>query len=339
MLEQAVREKPADAAALKELAAAYAAVEDPRAEETYRRAIAAAPGDLPLRVALAEFLWRVRKFDRGNEEMESVILLAPDNPRLKAHYGVNLAGQGRFVQAAENLDAARRGGFDDADVLYYLGSALWETGRLEEAANRLREAVAKAPRRVSARHRLGRLLLFQGKSSAAVAELARATQLDPQSAEVLLDYGRALEASEDTPRAEAAYRRALELEPGASLGHYLLGALLARAGRREEAEGHIAVYRKAFEKQQQERLRSGSRQAEINLGWTELAGGLLEEALAQFRRHPEDVEALRGAAQALSRLGRHEEAVRTLEHALLVEPENRQLRYELDKEREKGEDR
>jgi tetratricopeptide (TPR) repeat protein len=327
---------PADPAEVHRLAASYAAVDDPRASETYEKAIAAAPGDFPLRVEFAEFLWHSGERDRGNKQMDRVILLAPENPKLRAHYGVNLAEQGRFVAATEQLEAARRGGFDGPDVLFYLGSALWETGRLDEAAARLTEAVVKAPNMVSARHRLGRLLIFQGKPAAAVTELSRAAELEPGSAEILLDLGRALEASAEAAKAEAAYRRALEIQSDVPLAHYLLGTLLARSGKRDEAAEHIARYQRAFEKEQENRFRSGSRQAELNLGWTRLKEKRFEEALAQFGRHPDDVESLRGAAQALSSLGRHAEAVRTLERALLLDPDNRPLRYALDRERERS---
>ncbi len=331
----AAREWPSGAAELVKLAGQYAEVEDPRAAEAYDRAIAAAPGNLPLRVEFAEFLWHIRELDRGNSQMEAVIRLAPDNLKLKAHYGANLAAQGKYQQASEQLEAARRGGFDNADVLFYLGSALWETGQLDLAATRLREAAAKAPQKAAIRHRLGRLLIFQGQPAAAVTELSRASELDPASADVLLDLGRALEASRDVPKAEAAYRRALEIDPERSLGHYLLGTLLARSGRREEAAEHIAHYRRAFQDEQEQRFRAGSRQAELNLGWTKLKEKRYEEALAQFGRHPNDAEALRGASQALSALGRHPEAVQALERAVALDPENAALRYALDRERER----
>ena len=316
-------------------ARALAQAGDPRAAAAYERAIAAAPRNLPLRVEFADYLWRTGERDRGNEQMEAVIRIAPEQPQLKAHYGANLAAQGRFVQAAEQLEAALKGGFDNANVLYYLGSVLWETGRLDEAAERLRQAVEKDPKKIAAHHRLGRLLIFQGKPALAAAELSRAAELDPSSVEVLLDLGRAQEAMGETARAEASYRRALELGPDVPLAHYVLGTLLARTSRRGEAAEHIAVYRRAFQSDQEERFRSGARQAELNLGWTELKKNRHERALAQFRRHPDDVEALRGAAQALSALGRHEEAVRALERALLRDSENRALRFELDREREK----
>jgi tetratricopeptide (TPR) repeat protein len=327
---------PDQTVSLKSLASAYAASGDPRARETYERALAESPRDLPLRVEFAEYLWRSGEPDLGNDQMEQVIRLAPDNPRLKAHYGANLAGQKKYGKAVEQLDAARRGGFDDPNVLLFLGSALWEIGRLDEAKERLTEAAARAPERAAPRHRLGRLLLLQGDPAGAAAELLRATQLDPDSAEIAIDLGRALEASGDSAGAERAYRQALAHEPAPPLAHYRLGTLLARTGRREEAGRHLALYKESFEREQSQQFRSRSRQAELNLGRALLSDRRFGEALAQFDRLPDDPEALLGAARALSGLGRNAEAVRKLERALERDPGNSALRSELDAARERA---
>jgi Flp pilus assembly protein TadD len=321
---------------LKSLASSYAASGDPRAAETYGRAIAETPADLPLRVEFAEYLWRTGRTDAGNAQMDEVIRRAPDNPRLNAHYGVNLAAQRDYGRAVEHLQAALRGGFDDAKVLLFLGSALWEIGRLDEAKVRLKEAVAKAPDDAASRHRLGRLLLLRGEVAAAAIELERAAQLDSGSGEIAVDLGRVREASGDSAGAESAYRRALARDPAPPLAHYLLGTLLARTGRRDEAARHIALYRESFERDQQQQFRSRSRQAELNLARARLSEGRFADALTQFERHPDDPEALRGAAQALSGLGRHTDAVKKLERAVELDPKDSALRYELDAARERA---
>ena len=182
---------------------------------------------------------------------------------------------------------------------------------------------------------MGKLLLLQGKPAAAAAELQRAAELNPESAAIALDLGRALEASGDLPRAEKVYRRALDLEDAPTLAHYLLGTLLGREGRREEAAKHIAFYQEAFPREQDQRFRAGSRQVELYRGEALLKEKRFEEALAQFQRHPDDVEALRGCARALAGLGRYEDAARALERALLLDPNNRALRYQLDRMRER----
>jgi tetratricopeptide (TPR) repeat protein len=331
--ERALRIHPGDAAALAGLALAYATLNDPRTDQTYRKAIAADPRRLRLSVELADYLWRERQYDAGNARIEKVLREMPDNTELRVYYGVNLADQRRYVDAAKQFDEARRRGLATAEVLLYLGSALREAGRLEEATTRLREAVALAPDRAAPHQSLGRVLLFRGQPAEAAAELERAARLDPSSALIAIDLGRAYEASGKTAQAEAAYRRALELQPDLALTHYTLGTLLARAGQREEAAAEIALYQEYFQKVQDERHRSSSRQVELNLGWTELQAGRPNEALAQFSRYPNDVEGMIGAAESLSKLGRHDEAVRTLERARLLDPESRSLAWELDRER------
>ncbi len=333
--ERALALRPADPAGLRGLAAAYAALSDPRAVEAYERAIVADRRNLPLAVEFVEYLWRARRYDQGNAEMERVLQKVPGNTKLRMHFGLNLAEQGKFQDAVRQFEAARRDGDSSSDLLVYLGSALWETGRLEEATERLREGVARSPSGSDARHRLGRLLLFRGQPAAAVAQLEAAARLAPDSAQVRLDLGRAYEAAGRTSEAETAYRKALELEPDLAVAHYALGTLLARTGKRGEAAAEIARYREYFEKEQRRRYRNASRQAELNLGWTELESGRVEEALGQFSRHSDDAEGLRGMAEALSRLGRHAEAVEKLEGALRLDPESHALRWELDRERER----
>lgn len=332
-LERVTRRGGADPIAMRALAAAYALLEDSRARPLYERLVASEPRNLPLEVEFADYLWRERDFEAGNRVMQEVICRAPDNPRLNAHYGVNLAQQSRFEEAAGELEKALDGGFRHADVYFYLGSALWETGRLDEAAVRLSDAARAAPESVDAHHRLGKLLIVAGRPLEALQELEEAARLDPKSAPIQVDLGRANEESGRVAEAERVYRKALELDPDLAFAHYALGTLLARAGRRQEAEVHIARYRASFEAEQERRHEAGARQAELNLGWTELKNGRPESALKQFRRHPDDPEALRGAAKALSRMGRHAEAARSLAEALKLDPESAVLKYELARER------
>ena len=335
-IEKALELRPGNPEALAALALFYATVSDPRAGGAYEKAIGSDPRNLPLRAEFAEYLWRERRYDRGNAQMDALLRQLPDNTRLRVHYGLALADQRRFADAAKQFDAARRRGDESADLLFYLGSALWEVGRFDEASARLREAASRAPGNAMARHRLGRLLVFRGDAAAAVPELEAAAKLDAKSADVALDLGRAYEAAGRKEDAEAAYRRALELQPDLSVTHYTLGTLLARSGRREEAAREIARYQEFFDKEQASRRSAASRQAEINLGWTELDAGRAESALAHFAKHADDVEALRGAAASLAKLDRHEEAVRSLERALLLEPDNRGLAWELDRERSRS---
>lgn len=330
-LEKAARGSPPDVRALHGLALAYASLDDPRADDAFERVLAAAPGNLEARLDFVKHLWQVRNFDRGNEQMERILRAAPSNAKLRVEYGVNLMDQGHFPHAARELERAWKDGERRSDVAFSLGAALGEAGRFEEGVKWLRQAMA-IDRNLAPHHSLGRLLLFQQKPEEAALELERAAALQPDSAGIQLDLGSAYEAAAKLDKAEAAYREALKFDPTLPAAHYTLGTLLARTGRREEAAQHIAVYRAAFEKQQEATLRGVSRQAELNLGWVELRRGHPARALEQFERYPDDPEALRGAARSLIQLGREAEALQRYERAVALAPEDAGLRYELDRE-------
>ncbi len=99
--------------------------------------------------------------------------------------------------------------------------------------------------------------------------------------------------------------------------------------------GLIGSGQAAYEREQGRRQEETSRAAEINLGWVELRQRRFEKALAQFERHPDDAEALRGAAEALSALKRRREAIAALERALVLKPEDRAISWRLREERGK----
>ncbi len=284
------------------------------------------------RLDFASYLWQVRNFDRGNQEVERVLKSAPADVVVRRKYGLVLIEQGRFEKAAGELEIVWKSGARDYDLAYHFGLALAESGRSDEGVLRLRDAVAAAPDRLAAHHALGRVLYRAQRPEEAVAELERAAALQPDSSEIQLDLGLAYEAAGRLDKAEAAYREALRLDPKMAKAHYTLGTLLARTGRREEGASHAALYQAAFQAQQQATSLGATRKAELNLGWVALQGGQPERALEQFERHPDDPDALRGAARALIRLGRDAEALQKYERAVALAPDDLALRYELERE-------
>jgi Flp pilus assembly protein TadD len=330
-----VAARPRDRDAHGGLAMAYAALSDPRAEKEFQSVLAAAP-EARYCWQYAEYLWRIRDTERGNRQMERALEAAPGDPRLLAAYGMALFEQGRFPEAAGRLKEARAAGETSASLLTRLGSAELENGHFDEAERVLREAVEAAPGEVSARHRLGALLLLVGRPEAARAELARAAELSKGDALPWLDLGRAEEAIGNPDAAEAAYRRALGIQPDLSRALYLLGLLLSRRDRKDEAREEMARYQEANQKEEARRQEETTRRAGINLGWVELRQRKFQDALARFGRYREDPEALRGSAEALLALGRRREAIAALERAFVRAPQDRAIAWRLLEERRKG---
>lgn len=336
--QKALARRPNDLSALHGLAKAYGELLDPRAEETFQRLLRLAPRNPASRVDHARYLWQAGMADggnealleRGNREMERVLGEKPGEAKLRTLYGVSLVDQRRYVKAVEELERALATGPADYETLVFLGGALKALGRFDDAATRYRAAVRTAPDRIAARVALGRLLLLSGRAEEAAAELAKAETSEPGSASIQLDLGRALEAAGRPEQALTAYHRAIEIEPELAPARYSLGTLLARRGKGEEAKEHLALYRRHYEQDQEKKLGMGLRRGKFNLGWVELKAGRPERALPYFEGYPGNTEALRGAAAALSRLGRREEAIRALERAAALVPDDHRLRYELD---------
>jgi Tfp pilus assembly protein PilF len=315
------------------LAQAYGFLGDSRAEQEFATVLNAAPVQPRYRKLYAEYLWNKGEAVRGNREMEKALELAPAAAGVRLEYGMELHAQGRFVDAARELARARKDGAVDPMLLYDLGSAELENGNFPAAERWLKEAIAEAPQNPAPRQILGLVYLVTGRPADARKELQAGAAADPSSAAMQLDLGRATEAVGDLAGAEAAYRRALELSPELYRVHYVLGALLSRQRRTEEAKAEMALYEKAYQAEQARVYREGSLRVELNLGWSLLHRGSLDDALAQFARHPDQLEALRGSAETLSRMGRHAEAVAALERALVLAPEDRTLRYAIARER------
>ncbi|MFP3938698.1 MAG: tetratricopeptide repeat protein, partial [Thermoanaerobaculia bacterium] len=87
----------------------------------------------------------------------------PEAPRLVAALGRSLALADRYGESADVLERAVALGASDARTRFYLGSALWESGRYDEAEAALRRAAEEAAGSGAepvVRQQLGRLLLW-----------------------------------------------------------------------------------------------------------------------------------------------------------------------------------
>ena len=332
-LEKALALQPDAPAPLRALADSYAMAGDPRAADAYGRLIAKNPDDPGLRASLAEFFWASGRSADGNKTMDEALAKFPGNRDLLTRYGRALIEQERFLDGAEKLEAARKAGAQSVALLLLLGDAYRQGGRAEAALEAFTVAARENPASADARARLGRELSRNGAYEKALPELAEAAKLDPRSAEIQLDYGRALESLGRLDEAEAAYRRAVKLAPNLPRGHYDLGRLLVKRGRKAEGDAELAQHRALYERGLQKVSEAESRQAELALALSELHEGKAEAALDRLSPMPESVDVLLARADALSRLNRHAAAIKALERARALAPEDERVARRLAAER------
>jgi tetratricopeptide (TPR) repeat protein len=337
--EAVVAAKPDEIGPLRGLAEAYSAAQDDRAVPVFEKLVKVKPEDPQYRIRLAEHHWTTGNTARGNEVLEEALRALPGQSSLHARYGRALFGQERVVDAVRELTRARDGGATDLPTLSLLCQALWRAGDADAAVEAFTATLKRHPAAASLHEDYGRLLLSLGRPEPALAALEEAVRLRPGQASAHLELGRAYEALGKVSKAEQAYRQAMSLGPQLAAPHYALGSLLTRHGDREEGKRELALYRTLYDRVAAEAQPARARAREIAYGWAELRQGRAEAALTRFAAVPESAEALIGQASALSRLGRHQDAIRVLERAKELEPESPWVQNLLASERFRADER
>jgi len=182
---------------------------------------------------------------------------------------------------------------------------LEQSGRMEEAAEQLRLALADDPSLAQAHVNLMILFGKAGNFDQAQSHYEAAVELGESGAELHYNYGVVQFLREDYAAAEKAFRRALEANPRHAGSLHNLAQMLEGAGRMAEAERR---YRQALA------ARPGYRLAHFNLGRLLVGLGRTGEAVEQIKKsiEPRDErspEFLQGLAGAYA-LGGNREAAR-----------------------------
>lgn len=265
--------------------------------------------------------------------LERAVEAAPDSPEGHALLGRALALDDRYLAAEEALRQAVALGRQDLATWFYLGSTLWENGRLGDAEEAFRTALERGGRAPLLVHQLGRLLLWQGRGAEAVTLLREAAETNPGAPDVLLDLARALESAGDLQAAREAYGRVVELAPEDSHARYGLAAVLGRLDENEAAARERAVYRRLYEEEQERVRQEGLTEARVARGQELVRTGRAREAIAHLRALPVTAASLAVLAEAYQAAGDTTAALHTLERAVALAPEREDLRARLNEAR------
>lgn len=211
--------------------------------------------------------------------------------------------------------AAKQG---NAEAICAAAAALKAQGRLEEAVQRYREALAVAPRSAAAHNNLANVLTALGRTDEAVAHLRQALAASPTAHQVHNNLGNALKRLGDTAGAVAHYRMAIAQKPDFAEAHLNLGSTLTTLGETEAALAHLhkATALRPFHAETHIQLGlalADRGDAVAALGCAEIAARAAEE--------PDFPHLLLGGL--LARCGAAEAARVCLETALRHDPEDR----------------
>jgi serine/threonine protein kinase/tetratricopeptide (TPR) repeat protein len=165
------------------------------------------------------------------------------------------------------------------------GSFLSLQDLVERAVEIERRAIALNPTSADAHMWLGSAVLQQGRTDEAIAEIREAVRLDPQNGQAYQGLARALWVGKgDFAAAIPLFEKAIELNPEAGYSYLQLGLLLAWEGRYERAE---EVCRRAVELQDQ--YISGNQGLQVvganaRLGYVYYLQGQYDAALREYER-------------------------------------------------------
>jgi tetratricopeptide (TPR) repeat protein len=250
---------------------------------------------------------------------------------------------------------------DHPDALHLEGAACFEEGDPELGIEFFGRSVDVAPDRSALRLNFARALRVREGWAEAVSHLRRVVELEPRNLDGLQDLGQGLLETDDLDEAHEVLHRALAIRLDDGRTWLLLGKVLARRERLDEA---ILAYRAAvsvegepwdhteawfclgaglFEKgdfdhaaHAYERVleqRPGSLETLHNLGDASLRRGNLDRAMECFRNvlrvDPNQIESLLGVSCTLMRKGELEESLRVSERAVALRPDHAHATFNL----------
>ncbi len=200
--------------------------------------------------ALDQVLARAADLDRLGRRLDAILVLrsavadgAPD-PRLFQALANLMEAAGDAEEALGALDEGLRVTSGEPALRVARGALLGRLNRYAESEEELRLALTTMPGAVEANLHFGLSLLRRGRHAEAIEVLERAAGQSPDHPEVAFHLAEARYHAGDLEGALDGLQRAAILAPRDPRAYKLLGRLLDRLGRTEEA---MSMHRKARE--------------------------------------------------------------------------------------------
>ncbi len=214
----------------------------------FREAIRLDPDYTDARINLAIVLERDGDYETALAQIDTALSYDPENARALKEKGIALLRTGHESEAKDVLERALqadRGGVEEREIRFYLGTIEGGGGGLPPAASAL---MAEAG-----------VLIEEGRVREGLARLEEASRLAPTSGEPLR---RMAEAKRDMGLLDEAIEhieQALAIDPSTRNGHFMLGVFLSEKGEHDAA---VVAYESEL------RINENYAPAHLNLGLT-----------------------------------------------------------------------
>lgn len=264
-------------------------------------------------LVLGELAWGAGDAEAARASFERAARATVDHRQASTALALVELETGREQEALQRLQQLASDHPDDLEIRRLLAEALAAAGRPEEALQEIEEARALAPEDPELLYSLAIASLRTGRIEAAEALLAEVARRRPIPATHVL-IGRTYRDFGEYERAERALRRALDLDPRTPRAHLYLGTLHLLAEGRAELDQAIGQIERELA------LHPGDATASLFLGMALVESRRHEAALAPLEAARADrataAEADHFLGRALLSLDRPDEAVAALRRAL-----------------------
>jgi len=143
-----------------------------RAEEGYQKAINAAPESASSQVAMARFLAGHKRWPEAVVYFQKAVLADPSDRQTRTDLAISLVHQGDIEGALPHFIRT----VGDAEAHYSAAVVLNEDGRVSDAEQQLRLALAKKPQLMPAKHLLAEISRPQHRTSSVTPALGANSQ-------------------------------------------------------------------------------------------------------------------------------------------------------------------
>ena len=287
------------------------------AEDLYRQILQTEPEHADSLHLLGVIAHQRGDHKKAVELINRAINLNGKDPAYRSNLAISLRALNRLDEATERLQQAVAIDPDYAVAHKNLGVTLNQLGRSREAAKHLRRALELAPDDADAYKSLGLAMLNQGQLHEAAESLAKAASLKPDDPEATNNLGVVLKDMGRLDDAAAHLRKAVQLRPSFADAHNNLGTVLSMQRELDQA---AESFREAL------RLDPDHVDALHNLGAALRDLGQLQEGEKCLReaidRNPGDVEAHNNLGAALQAQGKYDEAMAQYEYVLRANPDH-----------------
>lgn len=293
----------------------------------YKNLIADDPYDRDLKIQLGHLYVKSGDDDNALGVFNGIIQSDPENICVPENVDILIAiggiyrRQKKYDESIEILGQAQKAGGGNSKtqgtVSYNLGFTYRQMGKLKEAIDCFEDVVAANPNDVLAFNHLGAIYALEKKHDKAIVAYQKGLKTDPNHPVLLLNLAKSYEANKENQKALSAYEAALRSKPGWDEAIDGYSDLLMSSNRVKEADDILSNALK---------INPDDVKMRTKMGHVYNRQSIYESAELQFKKALEIDDgyksALTGMAFSQEKLGKNSEAVKTIQKAVELNPDD-----------------